>query len=416
ALKDNSDDAELLALLGLSQLQSGDTTSGIKGLEQAVQVAPENLTLKNELAKAYIATGETDNAISALNAMLAKGGDKKQAQVLLIAADTKAKQYDQAIDVVMDMLQKYVDDPAVLSLAGNVFAISNDRMEARKYFNKALQIEAGYVPATMLLAKLEELEGHADKAELLYKGVAQANSKNIDSLMALARLAGAQNRLDDMISWLQRVGKRSLQDVKSRKVLVEYYLHKKQLIKADLILKELANISPDDSSLLEFKARLQIAEGRYNEALSSLNKLVTKEPASVHARTLLSDIYFVLGQQNDARRQLEIVLKKQPYYAPALIIMANLELQSGNFDAVQDYAARVQKIQPELFKGYELAGDAAMNKKDFASAKINYRQALQLEPLARLAIKLSEVSVHAGKLTEATKPLLVWLESDPNNA
>ena len=137
---------------------------------------------------------------------------------------------------------------------------------------------------------------------------------------------------------------------------------------------------------------------------------------SIYVRTLLAEVYLKLGQQTDAHRQLEIALEKQPYYAPALVLMANLELRSGHFGRTLDYAARVQKIQPDSYMGYELAGDASMKKKDYVAAKASYEEAWQRKSIAGLVIKLSEASARAGKFAEATKPLLVWLDNHPDDA
>jgi len=415
-LQDSSEDAELLALVGLSKFRGGDTASGILGLEKAVKAAPEHLSLRSELAKAYISVGETENAINELNAILKGGGDKKQAEVLLIAAHLKAKHYDQAINVVLDMVQRTPNDPVVLSLAGNVFVASNDRKEARKYFKKALQIKPGDVQATMLLARLNELDDYPAKAEALYKKLADSNAEDTAPLMALARLAKSQKRTEEMLVWLEQARKRDPEEINARKILAEYYLREKQLGKAGLLIKEAIKIAPRDNMLLAMQARVQMAEGQYNKALISLNQLVTKEPDSVFARAMLGETYFRLDQRGDARRQLGFVLKKQPYYIPALVLMGTLELRSGDYNQALQYAGRVQKTQPDLYIGYEMAGDALMLKKDNAAAKISYEQAWQRKHLSGLAIKLSEASTRSGKFAEATKPLLMWLSDNSDDA
>jgi putative PEP-CTERM system TPR-repeat lipoprotein len=397
-LEEGGEDAELLALVGLSQLQSGDMASGIEGLEKAVKTAPESMALRRNLARAYISAGETESAIKELNAIL------------------RAEQYDQAINVVLDMFQKSPEDPAVLSLAGNVFAASNDRLEARKYFNRALHIKPDYVPATMLLARLEELDGHPAKAETLYKKLAEVNAEDVAPLMALARLSEAQNQTAEMLNWLEQARKRAPQNIKPLKILADYYLRKGQLETAGLMVKEAIKIAPRDNGLLVMQARWQMASGQSNKALSSLNALVTRAPDSVFARTMLGETYFKLDQQTDARKQLGIVLEKQAYYLPALMLMTKLELQSGHYDQVLLYAGQIQKVQPDMYMGYELAGDALMAKKDHVAAKASYEQAWQRKQLAGLAIKLAEVSMRSSKFEEATKPLLTWLSDHPNDA
>lgn len=415
-LESSADDAELLALVGLSQLQGGDVVSGIEGLEKAVQAAPESLKLRSRLASAYISVGETENAIKELNIILAEGGDNKQAEALLISAYIKAEHYDKAIDVALDMVQQNPEDPAVLSVAGNVFVASNDRPEARKYFNRALQVKPGYVQATMLLARLEELDGYHAKAEVLYKKLADTNTEDIAPLMALARLAETQNQAVEMLVWLEQARKRAPRDIRPLKILAEYYLREQALEKVSSLINEAIKIAPRDNTLLTLRARLQMAEGQYNKALLSLNELVTRVPDSVFIRAMLGETYFRLDQLTDARRQLEIVLEKQPYYVPALVLMANLELRSGNNEQALQYAGKIQKTQPDLYMGYEIAGDASMLKKNHADAKVSYEQAWGRKQLSGLAIKLSEASTRSGEFEEATKPLLTWLSDNPSDA
>ncbi|MDH5611246.1 MAG: PEP-CTERM system TPR-repeat protein PrsT [Gammaproteobacteria bacterium] len=419
-LKNSSEDAELLALVSFSQLQGGDIASGIAGLEKAVKVEPESIVLRNELARAYISAGETENAIRELNTILVKDGDKQQAEILLISAHIKAEHYDKAIDVVLDMLKKSPDNPAVLALAGNVFVVSNDRPEARKYFNKALEIKPDYMPASMLLARLEEIEEHPAEAESLYKKLADKNLEDISPMMALARLAETQKQPQKMVEWLEKARKTAPNEIKPRKILAEYYLRENQLDKVAQLITEAIKIAPRDNALLLLEARLQIAQGQNNKALPILNELVTKVPDSVLARTMLGETYLKLGQLSDARRQVSIVLEKQAYYAPALLLMAGIELRAGNYDQVLNYAMQVQKVWvdsymgADAYMGYELAGDAYIQKKNYANAKVNYEQAWQRKQSSELAIKLSDVLVRSGEFDTATKPLLAWLSSHPD--
>ena len=416
ALKDNTDDAELLELAGLLQLQAGDAVSGIKELERAVKVAPENLALKNKLAKAYIFTGETARAVNALNDMLAKGGDKKQGQALLISAYLNAGQYASAMNIVQQMLRDYTGDPDVLVLAGRVHEIGKGRSEAREYFNQALRISPDHLSANLFLARLEALEGNIGKAESMYKKLAKENVQDINALLALARLAEVQNQPQAMVHRLQQAAERTPQDLVSRTALIEYYLGRGLLREAGMMLREAVKIAPDNNILLDLAARLSMAEGRYSEALSSLNKLVSKEPSSVYARTLLAELYFKLGQLADARQQLNIVFKKQDDYVPALALAASLALRSGAFDKALGYAKKIQRIQPDLYVGYDLAGDALMSKKEYEAARLDYERAMKRKPLPGLIIKQSRALVQAGSSAEAVGLLSSWLERHPDES
>ena len=415
-LEEEPEDAELLALVGLSQLRGGETASGIEGLEHALKVAPERVALRGELAKAYLSAGENDQAIQQLKTILAEGGEAAQTETLLVIAYLRAGNFDQAINTVLEMLARNPEDPAVLTLVGNVFAASDDKPEARKYFNKALQVKPGFVPATLSLAGLEEQEGNYAEAASLYKGIVESDPEATAPLLSLARLAESQGKREEMLDWLEQARERAPRDIKSRVILADYYLREKQMKKADLLVKEAIKIGPRQPTLLTLQGRVMMADKRYNEALPILNELVTRAPESVFARALLGETYLKLGQTKDARRQLEIALEKQPYYVPALVLMVGVELQSSQYGQALEYAEQIQKAKPDLYMGYELAGDARMARKEHAEAKTAYTQAWDLEPSATLAIKLSETSRRFGKQEEALVALLAWLNDHPDDA
>ena len=415
-LEESAEDVELLALVGLSSMQGGNTAAGIEGLKKAVKLAPDSAALRGALAKAYLSSGETDHAIQELNTILAEGGGQEQTESLLVLAYLRAGNTDQAIDTVLKMLTRKPQDPAVMALVGIVFVVSDDRAEARKYFNRALQIKPGFVPATVSLARLEELEGNPEAATALYKGIVDSGAESTGPLLALARLAETRGKTEEMLGWLEKARQQAPGDIRPRVFLARYYLREKQLEKTDLLLEEAIRIAPRQPMLLDLQGRALMARRQYQRALSPLNELITRSPDSMLGRALLAEAYLELGQIDNARRQLVLVLEKQAYYLPALVQMARVELQSGHYEQALEYANRVQKVQPDLYAGYELSGDAWVAMKNDTEAKAVYMQAWKRRPSTALAIKLSAVAKRSGKPEEAIKPLLGWLKDHPDDA
>ena len=415
-LKDSGEDAELLALVGLSQLQGGDMASGIAGLEKAVKAAPKSQVLRSELAKAYISAGETGQAIKEIQAMMTEGGGQDQAQALLVLAHLRAGEFDKAINIALEMLSRKPEDPAVLAMVGTVFAASDDKVEARKYFNKVLELKPGYVPAIMSLARIDELEGKLDKAEALYKGIVGPKTTDVVPMLALARLSEKQGDTAAMLDWLEKAYKQAPQDIKPRMILAEYYLRNKQPEKAEIMVREALKIAPRHGPLLILQARVLIAEQRFNEALNPLIELVTRSPESIYGRVLLGETYMKLGQMKDARQQLDLALAKQAYNVPALALIANVELQSGNREKALKYAMQIQKSQPDLYIGYELAGDIQRSDGNATGAAAAYAQAWQRKQSSALAIKSADVSTRIGKAEQAASILQTWISKHPDDA
>jgi len=415
-LQDSGDDAELLALVGLAQLQGGDTSAGIEGLENAVKASPESAPLRNELVKAYISAGEIDNAIEQLDAMMAEGGDVDRTTTLLILAHLKGGHFDKAISLALEMLSRKPDDPDVLTLVGTVFAATDDRAEARKYFNKVLKLKPGDVLATLSLARIAELDDRLDDAETLYKSVVSIEADNTTALLALARLAEKQDKMQAMVDWLEKARTAAPRDIKSRMILTEYYLRKGQTKEAGILVKEALKIAPRDTTLMSLQIRVYMAEGQYNEALVPLNELVTRVPDSMFARVMLGETYMKLGQLDNSRRQIQLVLDKEQYNIPALALMTKLEQLSGNQEKALEYAALIQKTEPDLSIGYELAGDSWRARYYHSRAASAYSQAWERKPSAALATKLSEAYTRSGKPEQAVIPLEKWLADHPDDA
>jgi putative PEP-CTERM system TPR-repeat lipoprotein len=415
ALDDDSGDAELLALAALSELRRGERVAGIAGLESALRASPDNFAIRKELARAYIEAGDTGLAIDELKSMLAEGGEQQQTETLLVLAHLRAGEFPQAISRVLDMLSGRPDDVAVQALAGNVFAASGDLVEARKYLVRALQLESGLPAATLTLAHIEELEGNYTAAASLYQQLVDRKLESALPMLALARVAEQQGDRVAMLDWLERAHQHAPNDIKPRMFLAEYYLRNAAPDKARTLIDEALQIASREPALLAMKGRVLMAQHKYRKALQSLNELIAMEPDSVTGRILLGEVYLRLGEQDNARRELKVALDKDPASVPALVLMARMEINSGAPVQALQYSKRIQQAHPELFLGYELAGDVFMNGKDYAEAAAQYALAWERMNSAGIVIKRAENASRSGNPAAATGYLQDWLIGHPDD-
>jgi len=414
-LTENSSDAELVALAGLSEVRRGKTAAGIAELEKAVSMAPDSLAMRGELAKAYMTAGETDLAVKQLQEILNKGGYNKQAESMMVLAHMRAGEFDQAGIVALGMLSKDKDDPAVITLVGNVFAASGDRHEAREYLERALRVKPGFSPAALSLARVEELEGNTERARELYEGQIDSATNPVVPMLALARLAKQQGRVQEMIEWLNKAIARAPAKIESRVFLASYYLREKQPDKAKPLVAEALKHSPKAPELLMLQGRLLMGDRRFEEALPSFSLVLSSDPGFDVARLLRGERLLQLGRLKEARTDLDILLKKQPNNIVALVLMTKLEIQEGKFDQALDHSMQIQQEFPEQFTGYELTGDARFAQQDYAGAEQAYAQALDRMKNPELAIKLAESLYHSGNPEEAITQLQTWSREYPDH-
>lgn len=416
ALAAETEDAELLALAGLSEINIGRTAAGIAGLEQAVKINPDSAVMRIELARAYIDAGESGLAIKELKKMLAAGGEQRQTETLLVLAHLRAGDFSQAIDQVLNMVSRSANDPAVYTLAGAVFATSNDLGEARAYFTRALEMQPGFPPATMSLALAEEQAGNFDQAKLLYEQLVEGKTESVLPMLALARVAEQQNDKAALLGWLERALQHAPTDPRPRIYLAEYNLHEGKLSAAETYIREALEISPGEPALLILSGRVYMARKNYHKALQPLQSLVKSQPYSGTAHTLLGECYLQLAQYDDARRELQAALEQKPDDVTVLALLVKLDIQSSDHDAALAYSRRIQDTYPELFLGYELAGDSLVAGQDYAGAEREYALAWDRMPSARLVIKRADNAGRAGETDTALGLLEDWLRLHPSDS
>jgi len=411
----SADDAELLALVGLSELQRGNLEAGIVGLKNALAEAPDSVALRKELVLAYLSTGESSLAIQELQYLVKKDDTELHTESLLITAFLQAGEFERAIELSLELLSRNPQNPAITSLVGTVFAASGDKQEARKYFNRALSIRQDFFPATIALARVEELEGNTDKAIVLYRNLVESQVDSVVPLLALARLEGQQGNTQQVVDILQAASKAFPGESRPRLLLAEYYLGEKQYKKAELLLEETAQTNPGKPDVLLLQARLLIATGRYQEAATALTGFLEIYPQSALAQVLLAEAHLRMGSVQHARELLQRVITQHPDDVSALALMTRIEILSGNLDQAMRYSQRIQQEYPALYLGYELLGDVWVAKKDDVEAVKQYDQAWERMRRSEIAIRRAEVALRLGDEATAVEPLLSWLGDHPGD-
>lgn len=408
-------DAELLAMVGISDLRSGDVSSGIQTLEQASAAAPENAAYRAQLAKAYLMDSQNEKAVQELEAVLAQGDRRGQARILLVMAYLREGEFSKAIAAAQELLESYPEDPGILTLVGGVYELSGDGVEARRYFSEALEIRPGYVPAVLNLARMASQAGDPEAAHRLYRSALKIDPKAIPVMLALARISESEGDAQEGLAWLVKANRVDPNDVSAAVRLGERYLQQGEIEKAEGLAKDLAEAHPRNPAALALKARVLAAQRRYNEAIPVLNAMVSVAPRSPVAFTLQGDNYAQLGSTDRARRSLNQALKLKPDFAPAMILLAQVEQKAGRYADALKLGDRLVEGHPDEAVGHEIRGNALLAREDFRGARDAYRKAWAKTRTGGLAVKLAGAMAKAGDTSAAQGLLREWLKDHPDD-
>jgi len=164
-------DAGYLSLLGAEFVAHGDAGKGLEYLQRAVAVDPESADIRTRLAMAELASGDVEQGISELQDAVDLDQGRVKADLLLIDAYIRKRNFDSALDAIGVLAEKLPDSPVPDNLRGMVLLAKNDRHAARAAFKSALQQQADFVPAHLHLAQIDLQAGDESAASAHYRQV-----------------------------------------------------------------------------------------------------------------------------------------------------------------------------------------------------------------------------------------------------
>ena len=414
-LNENENDAELIALVGLSEINRGQVQSGIIELEKAQAMAPESSALKLELAKAYIADGQTDKAIKQLDEVLQSGGNLLQINTVKVLAYLQARDINMAMSTARQMLVKSPDNPDVFSLMGSIQLAAGDIHEARKYFNKALAINAEHKDSQINLARLDEQQGDTASAEKRYLSILKKNPGSIDVMNSLARLAQRQGDSSNQIKWLQMARQADSNELFSRVALIEIYLKNENIAEAETILQELEKAHLKEPEVLAVKSRLLMEKKRFTEAAAVISEFIDAKPDMDIGYYLQAQNQLALSDKKAALSSIRKAYSIKPDVPRNIILLATVEQSNGNYDRAMKLAEEVIKVAPDSAVGYVLKGDTMLATQKDKQALASFDKAWSITKSRDIALRRFKVTRKIYSIEQAAPVLAGWLEREPDD-
>ena len=177
-------------------------------------------------------------------------------------------------------------------------------------------------------------------------------------------------------------------------------LESKQLPKARHALEAVEASGAGLSQLLIRQARLAEAEGRPQEALARLRRLVKDRPAAAFLLTL-ANLEERLGKNAEARAHLEQAIERAPENVAARAQLAGLDLSEGRLERAVSGWKNLVEIAPtgDALGNYGLS---LMLLRRYPEAEAIYRRALKLDPRqAETRLNLADALSLLGRREEA---------------
>jgi len=416
-LKQTPDDNQLLALAGEVYLQNGEFSRAATYFDMAAKRDPNDALARTRLGIARMASGDLDRAAADLESAVQLDSSKYQADLALIVSHLRRGGYDQALKAMESLEKKQANNPMTYNLKGVIFLGKKDTANARKNFERALQLNPMYLAAAINLAQIDLENKNLKGARSRLEALLDKNKSNAQILLALAELGpmlGATQK--EQLDWLERARKASPQSVRPQLMLARLY-HQMGDTKKTLEVAQQAQVrSPENPQLLELLGTAQLNVGQNEQALTTFRKLAQLQPKSPVAFFRLSGAQMANAQRGAAMESLKQALALKPDFLDAQISMVGYELSVNNFQNAMTIARQVQKQSPKSSIGFALEGDVLMAEKKFPQAIQAYETVHSMAKSSVSLTKLHWAYSLAGRLGEADSRLAQWLKESPDDS
>ncbi len=408
-------DPELMGMLGSLYTGMGDYATGEGYYEKALKLAPGTQEIETRMALNRWASGDHDQAIADLSAIVASDKEFMPAEMALITAQMHAKAYQKALDASRKLIGKRPELPLGYVLAASALDAMQKRAEARDYLQRAIKADPGYIHSYLLLARFDHEEGKDDQAKKQLEAALAQQPNDEKALLLLAKLeeqAGDSDRARELVEKARTGNPRALAP---RVLLANASLREGKLDVAQQLIDEGLAIAPDNKSLLLLAADTALAAGDQKRALANYDKLLSLNPSLAEVQMKRGSLQAQMGDLRSARDSFTAVLNQDPKHLGARWALGDIELRQGHEAKAIAQAERLIKEHGDKPGGYSLKGDVLMRQGHYGSATGMYRKAYDLVQDRLFLTKTANALKAQGKDSESLDLLQQWLEKNPDD-
>ncbi len=184
-------------IIGLMQLGSlkrleEDMPGAEKAFQDVLVLEPNYVPAHFQLGLVYRAAKKTDKALNALHKALDINPQYIEAVTSIAGIHAERGDFDIALELCKTQKTHVEDRPAILArieyLEGQILMAKMDMTEARKHFERAIELDSNLFAAYELLAKAYYSDNKIDDAIVQYEMILEKDPKSLGGYVALGAL------------------------------------------------------------------------------------------------------------------------------------------------------------------------------------------------------------------------------------
>ena len=375
-----------------------------------------------ELSKWMLDSGYIDDAIKGLKQVIEKNkadNNGLSARALLVEIDLNQKNFDSAERSIASMLEEnseYID----ASLLRARLLISKEKPdEAIEVLNKIIWSKNDSDNAFVLLAQSYLLKNDHVQADKNYKQALQINPSNIQAFKPIYNGYLEANQKENARQILNKALKAKPNQITLLNYKADLDISENKWDDAQETVQHIALFSKNKAGALYFKANILQGKGYYGEAIALYEEFLKQYPGHINAMINMVRSFDALNQRNKAIAYLENLHQSNKDNMAIVGVLSDLYMTNKDYQKAKELLVNQIKISPDkstaLYMGW--ARVEAILRKDPTAAKEVYLKGLQDNPYnIQLLNALASLYEQLGNKQDARKIYQNILDKDPSIA
>lgn len=349
-LKENPKDTDAIAMRAALMLTTGDAaqiTQAVNDLQSLVAKTPDNHLLRFNLARAYLAKNDAEQARLQLEAAVKIRPDFIAARDLLARVYLVKKDYSKALKESEETIAMSKGDVQARLTRSTALMGIGDGAKAREEIETILQAAPNNPEARYQSGFLAWQQKDYKRAEEAFSELSKTNPKDSRGLLGMVETMSSEGHLPQGIKLVEDAlakepGRRDLEVA-----LANLYVRDMRYDAAIGRYQDLLKNDPKSGDLLLRLAEAQRRKGDINSAIDTFRRASQATPTDARPLLQLGLLLDGTGRRDQAKPIYEQILKIQPDHPIALNNLAFIKAEDGqDLDEALTMAQRARQGLP----------------------------------------------------------------------
>jgi len=381
----HTQNTDVLSALAAMYVRNGDPDSAEPILKMLVDIQPTIFEHRMKLARYYDDQHNVAQAESVLRDAVNLDPANESRHLTLSDYVIKRRGPADAELILRSAIEQLPRSGHLKFALGDLYEATKQPAKARDIYLEVIeqnQSKPIAVEAQVKLAQLAWLEGHMEDAAQQLQAALQTNPRSTEGLLLQGRMALQNGEYPQAIQALRTVAKDQPEQAPAQLLLGQAYL------------------GSGDKAL----------------ARESLERAILLAPGQHEARQTLALLHAKEQRLRDAKEQLNLLLGENPLDIKTLALLTQILLESRQWDAAADTAARLKEAGAPPAELALIDGQIAEGRHEWETAAAAYLRANVEAPAdPRPLVALVHVYGLANKLVAARTQLTALITQNPGH-